>query len=624
VRSRHLALLTTAGVVATTFSVVTAPAALAVGASCAPSARIMVVKQDGTFWKFDHTGVAEGQATWGASAQIGSGWSGHTLAGPDGLVYNITDTGELRRLRYTDSGGWATFPNGLQWEVLGTDWEAYVDPAWRDRITVDSLGHLYAVDVDNRLRVWVDQAGPWLPNTTGRLVDARKTGPLIFGRITAAGPGVILERDYFSGELRRYRYEYASQRIVVEPVVTGTGWNAFATAFSPGGDITYGIRADNGELDWYRYDQDTNSTPSPTARVVGAQWGGNRDVMAAPNVCQRADHVVTPRPTVPRVLNTPSSVVESPEGVLVQYRVNNDGQLTKLTERADGTGFDDTVLSPTVLNGVPQGVLNPDLPEEFFAGGQNSEVLKGSGTSAYSSLGGFFATEPAAVRRTGGRTALYAVGADGALWASKRVEEEGDFGAWRKVGGTNLVGPAVAQVGENDVEWVAVRNTAGSVVRFQRDEDASAGTFVDLAATGATGTPALTIANGKQWVATKDGAGAVKVQLGTNGWVALPGVTAVGSPTITHYGALVEVAVRDAAGNVYTTGNTAADATTFRPWAAVSATAVQATVDPTLVARADGSLALVFGNVEAGQPVEELFKAAAGAPAPVYVRASQL
>lgn len=627
-RARHLALLTTAGLAATTLSlVVSTPAAQALGATCAPAARIMAVKADGTLWKYDHTGVAEGQPTWGASAQIGAEWSGRTLAGPDGIVYNITDTGELRRFRYTDAGGWAVFPNGLSYEVLGTDWEAYVDEAWRDRITVDALGHLYAVDVDNHLRVWVDQPGPWLPNSTGRLVDARKTGPLLFGKITAAGPGVILERDIFSGELRRYRYEYASNRMVVEPVVSGSGFGAFATTFSPGGDVIYAIRSDNGELDWFRYDQDTNTTPSPTARVVGAGWNGNKDVMAVPNACTRSDHAVTARPAVTRVLNTPSSFAETSTGLLVQYRVNNAGQLVKLTEKANGTGFSSKVVANTVVNGVPQGVLNPDLPEEFFAGAQNSEVLRGGGSTLDISLGGFFPTEPAAVKRSGGRTALYAVGADGALWATKRVEEGGDFGAWRKVGGANLVGPAAAVLGDNDGEWVAVRTSSGSVVRYQQDEDGLPGEFVDLGVIGAATTPAIAFANGKQWIATRDAAGTVQVRTAAGAWVSLPGVAAVGSPTISRYGDRVELAVRDAAGRVYTTGNTAADATTFRPWAEVlertddAASHVKAIVDPTLGARADGSVSLVFRNVHDSVTVEELFKKARGQAAPGYDRA---
>lgn len=624
-RARHLALLTTAGLVATTLSLVAAPAAQAVGATCA-SARIMVVKADGTLWKYDHTGVAEGQPTWGPGAQIGAAWGGRTLAGVDGVVYNITDTGELRRFRYTDAGGWAVFPNGLSYEVLGTDWEAYVDEAWRDRITVDSLGHLYAVDVDNHLRVWTDQPGPWTPNNTGRLVDARKTGPLVFGEITAAGPGVILERDFFTGELRRYRYEYASQRMVVEPVVSGSGWGAFSTAFSPGGDVIYAIRTDNGELDWFRYDQDTNTTPSPSARIVGTQWGGNRDVMAVPNSCTRTDYAVTPRPAVARVLDTPSTLAETATGQLVQYRVNNAGQLVKLTEKANGTGFTQKVVTGTAVNGVPQGVLNPDLPEEFFAGAQNSEVLRGTGTTLTTSIGGLFPTEPAAVKRSGGRTALYAVGEDGALWASKRVEEEGDFGAWRKVGGANLVGPAVAVLGDNDGEWVAARTTTGSVVRFKQDEDGVPGEFVDLGVIGAASTPAIAFSNGKQWIATRDAAGAVQVRTATGGWVALPGVTAVGSPTIARYGDRVELAVRDAAGRVYTTGNTAADATTFRPWAevleqaAVPTSHVHATLDPTLGTRADGSVTLVFRNVHGSTTIEELYDTAPGSATPVYDR----
>lgn len=628
-RSRHLALLTTAGLVATTLSlVVAAPAAQAVGATCAPAARIMVVKADGTLWKYDHTGVAEGQPTWGASAQIGAAWGGRTLAGPDGVVYNITDTGELRRFRYTDAGGWAVFPNGLSYEVLGTDWEAYVDEAWRDRVTVDSLGHLYAVDVDNRLRVWVDEPGPWLPNSTGRLVDARKTGPLVFGEITAAGPGVILERDFFSGELRRYRYEHASNRMVVEPVVSGSGFGVFATTFSPGGDVIYAIRSDNGELDWFRYDQDTNTTPSPTARVVGNGWGGNKDVMAVPNACTRSDHVVTARPPVARVLNTPSSLAETATGLLVQYRVNNAGQLVKLTEKATGTGFTTKVIANTAVNGVPQGVLNPDLPEEFFAGAQNSEVLRGGGTVLNTSLGGFFPTEPAAVKRSGGRTALYAVGADGALWATKRVEEEGDFGAWRKVGGTNLVGPAAAVVGDNDGEWVAVRTSTGSVVRYEQDEDGLPGEFVDLGVIGAATTPAIAFSNGKPWIATRDTAGVVQVRTPAGGWVALPGVEAVGSPTIARYGDRVELAVRDAAGRVHTTGNVIADATAFRPWAEVLENApqpwthVKAVLDPTLGTRADGSVSLVFRNVHDGVTVEELYNTIPGQLRPDYDRAA--
>jgi hypothetical protein len=279
------------------------------------------------------------------------------------------------------------------------------------------------------------------------------------------------------------------------------------------------------------------------------------------------------------------------------------------------------------VNGVPQGTLNPDLPEEFFAGAQNSEVLRGDGSTLNTSLGGFFPTEPAAVKRSGGRTALYAVGADGALWVTKRVEEEGDFGAWRKVGGTNLVGPAAAVLGDNDGEWVAVRTGTGSVVRYKQDEDGLPGEFVDLGVIGAATTPAIAFANGKQWIATRDTAGTVQVQTAAGAWVALPGVAAVGSPTITRYGDRVELAVRTASGRVYTTGNTAADVAVFRPWAEVLEVAgvaeshVKAVIDPTIGTRADGSVSLVFRNVHDGTAVEELYTTAPGQAVPDYDRA---
>ncbi|MFJ1763952.1 tachylectin-related carbohydrate-binding protein [Amycolatopsis sp. NPDC088138] len=267
--------------------------------SCPSGAAVWTVHPDGSLWRYVHASVADGGLNWSTpNASIGSGWTGRTLAGKGGVVWDLhRNNGSADQ--YADGALKRWVWTGSHWTgggQVGSGWQRYLTGEYKNRVTIDEQGRIFMVDDQGRLKVyvWDDTAGSWV-NGGGDVLD---TGWARFDSVTAAGDGVLYARKP-GGELLRFKYDFATSAWTQKDKPVGVGWHMFSEIFSPGGDILYG-RGSQGHspwsgaagpvLRWYRYSDNTDSWapsgPDHMGVTVGSGWDTEIHVTAAPDSCK--------------------------------------------------------------------------------------------------------------------------------------------------------------------------------------------------------------------------------------------------------------------------------------------------------------------------------------------------
>ncbi|WP_290061035.1 tachylectin-related carbohydrate-binding protein [Amycolatopsis solani] len=270
--------------------------------SCPAGAAIWSARTDGSLWRYVHLDPVGGAVSWSQpSSPIGSGWTGRTLAGKGGVVWDFHrkngsgdpyPSGTLKRWVYSTSTGWS---GG---DEVGSGWTRYLSAEYANRITVDEKNRIFMIDDQGRLRVyaWSDTTNWWVDGG-GTTLD---TGWSRFDSITAAGDGVLYARKP-TGELFRFEYEFTASTWTQRDKPVGVGWQMFSEIFSPGADILYG-RGSTGTspfdgktgpvLRWYRYTDNTDtwapSGPDHRGVTIGSGWNTEIHVTAAPDSCRPA------------------------------------------------------------------------------------------------------------------------------------------------------------------------------------------------------------------------------------------------------------------------------------------------------------------------------------------------
>lgn len=153
--------------------------------------------------------------------------------------------------------------------------------------TLTSADILYQVHADATLNWfrfdrWSNGESGWSgPSPVG-------TGWLGFRHVFGGGGFTVYVIDQ-AGQLRWYRHDGANGGTGLETPgawadgsgkVVGTGWQGFATVFSPGGGLIYGIDA-QGRLRWYRHNafqtgeglETSGAWADGSGNVVGTGWG---------------------------------------------------------------------------------------------------------------------------------------------------------------------------------------------------------------------------------------------------------------------------------------------------------------------------------------------------------------
>lgn len=270
--------------------------------SCPAGAAIWNARTDGSLWRYVHLDPAGGAVSWSQpSSPIGSGWDGRTLAGRGGVIWDVHRnhgagdpyaSGSLKRWVYSTTSGWS---GGNQ---VGSGWDRYLTAEYKNRITVDERNRIFMVDDQGRLKVylWDDATGQWV-NGVGDVLD---TGWGRFDSVTAAGDGVLYARKP-TGELFRFKYDFATSSWTQKDKPVGVGWQMFSEIFSPGADILYG-RGSTGTspwdgqpgpvLRWYRHSDNTDtwapSGPDHMGVTIGSGWNTEIHVTSAPDSCALA------------------------------------------------------------------------------------------------------------------------------------------------------------------------------------------------------------------------------------------------------------------------------------------------------------------------------------------------
>ncbi|APU15632.1 MULTISPECIES: tachylectin-related carbohydrate-binding protein [Actinoalloteichus] len=244
---------------------------------CHTFARFYTADPNGDVYHSAHSDPIGGATRWNvAVGAIGNSVDGRMLAGPAGLLYEIKSDGLLQMYRRGDSG-WEQWEDGGFSRDFQTTLGGYTSTAWRNRITVDSTGDFYFIRGNNQLyRATLDDETRELRQQS---IDADWSR---FDLITAAGPGVLYARES-DGTLYRYQYDAATEQWTDQGTWMADGWERFAQAASPGGDVLYAVDTESGQLHWQRFLPYSDDTIE--SRIVSRSTWTERSIAITSDSC---------------------------------------------------------------------------------------------------------------------------------------------------------------------------------------------------------------------------------------------------------------------------------------------------------------------------------------------------
>lgn len=604
---------------------------------CSASAAVYTTRSGGSaFFQYQHLEPETGVNSWGTPRQIGTwGITARHLAAPNGVIYNVNNAGEFRRMRWNGSS-WDIFANGQNYEIIDTGplWKNYSTDPYRNRITVDANGDIYTVEPDGNLH-WRNY-NPTTRTLTHRVVDR---GWDAYDLIAAAGDGVIYARGGYHAEIDRYRYHAASQRLEFDgwhmPGIVD--WRIFTRMFSPGGDILYGVTS-AGDLQWYRYDEDVNRWFTGSGRVVSTGWQSEVETFADPAGCRRVGSPMPQRPAVTPRPMTPVTLLQSADGHVHYSYVDAEGRGV-YAEAADLTGGTPVRLAAvpglTGLTGVTALAEQSNNRVQLAGTGTDAEVLSNvrmSGSWETTTRLGGFVTNSVALSRiyanwTDGRTvAAFGVDVDGRIRYQTETGVNGPMTGW-KCFGTDagwetptlsddsliIVPDSTAthfRVIARDRDGAIMMRSAATLSAHGCDSefDAPLGRISGIGwqnlGTGFVGQPSVVVgSNGAVniFAAKADGIVYLRGEF-DSGWTALPsGVTAAGAPSaIRAPDGQFKVVIRGTDGFVYYTSQTGSG--TYTPWREISGFTDEAGTDPTALAYPAGNTWLVAYRTDLDVP----------------------
>jgi len=575
---------------------------------CASSVPVYrVVSSTGEMKEYQHLEPESGVLSWGASPTIGQAWqNGRAVAAPDGVIYAAWNTGELRRYRWVNNA-WEMYNGNWHQVIDPTGWDRYTTADYRNRITVDTEGHIYTVEPDGFLhwRSYDATTGTW----RHRVIAG---GWSQYNLIFAAGRGVIFARTN-TGDLHRYRYHAASNRWIGPLRDIGRGWGRFDRVFSAGGDIVYAIEP-GADMYWYRWNEDTEAWASQTGQLIGRAWL-DVSTTARPDACQRVGTTVPARPAVTAQPHGAVTLLGTGDGHVHYSYVDAEGRAAH-AEAADLTGG--TPIGVAVIPGF-QGVTATTATGEYQDGrvallatgtdADTRESVLGANDvwSTPTNEGGYLVTAPSITRLNGNVLAAFALDADYNLWTRRQPAANAPLDGWRLVGATPLAHQRLTVVPTSTGVRVIGLGRNG-LFQTATIENNTLSTWASLGGSGFTGTaPAVTMPDGTIQVFAVDSTGTVQTQRQTASgfpgtWTALSGTTAAGSPSaILAPDGTLQVVVRGTDNYVYYSGQTAPGTTTYTPWRTVT-TADETSTDPSALAVPSASTWVIGYLTETGVP----------------------
>ncbi|MDX3656115.1 tachylectin-related carbohydrate-binding protein [Streptomyces sp. ID05-26A] len=577
--------------------------------TCNSEALVFSVYPNGTLWLYPHQEPETGAPQWSQWTEIGSGWDSRAFGGRDRRVYDVKPDGTLWRFRLDPNTGWEDGGAGRQ---IATGWQDHADPNFKNRVTVDSLGHFYLVDKQGNLhwRSYDEPNNTW--NST--ILD---TGWDQYDLIAAAGNGVIYARKPgAAGELHRYRYHAPSQRWLQYAKPVGFGWQMFNRVFSPGGDVLYGVRPDTGQLLWYRYNETANTWQgdpvTQLGREVGSGWHDDLSVFASSDNCSRVTEPNPDRPVVPRNRLAAAALTKTSNGHLQYAYVADDGRLVHAEVQdiynVGPNGFQ-AFPGHTNFTGVPSVVDNQNGSLRIAAHTEDSEARgalqaqPGSPFGNIVSLAGWMQSPPQLVRTANGLVSYVAVDKDGFLWTRSQKTPNGRLLPWLQVKGQSFQTGAPRPTGQisavntgNTIKVVALR-TDGTYGTAAISPTTETVVWQNNGGTGNTGPTTAVALDGdvlQLFARRSDGKIYTHSSAANGTWTPIlgdltpGGVKAAGPPAaVLAPSGTLEVTVRGDDGFVYRTGQKVPAATAWWDWHEITGYADETDVDPSM-SRAKG------------------------------------
>ncbi|WP_346130876.1 tachylectin-related carbohydrate-binding protein [Lentzea roselyniae] len=583
-------------------------AAAAEQIQCRESVSIYAATGSGTLLEYFHNTPESGTYDWKPQRTIGHEWSQVTIiTGADGRVYQIPNNGELRRFRH----------NGIEWErpgggwhtTIDTGWGQWRDPAYINRITVDSLGDIYAIDSAGKL-TWSrydEQASKWSKRVLA-------TGFSRFNTIIAADKGVFYARDagIANGALYRFQYHADSQQWMQYLKLVGeAGWNMHHRVFSPGGDVLYAIEP-NGTLWWYRWADSTSSWSTPTA--VGSGWQTDWQVGAMTDACSLSGLPAPTRPGPRPVMELErSELIESSNGLVQGFYVDSWGTLKSATQR-EGSPIDfldiAAIDTPSQISTTPSALMSQDGRPNVFALGtdtvtyETTRALNGVTWPVPSSFGGWSISPTEAVKYADNRMQFFTINAQGALMARSQETVGSHVSPWWTIGFSGLGGQVTALPVGNDLEVVVTY--ADGLVVTSRYVNGVLTNVRGVQAGHVTGNPAGVMKNDKVQLFARRSDGKVHTLRDTTSgfetaWTALDGLSTVGSPAAVISDGKIKVAARGVDGFIYTNIQSVVDGP-FTGWTKLTdsrtGNAWPSDTDPSMVALSTGKIVVMYRSAD--------------------------
>ncbi|OLF18133.1 tachylectin-related carbohydrate-binding protein [Actinophytocola xanthii] len=587
---------------------------------CEESAAVLRVPTNGDMLLYQHLEPETGAAVWQPRPPvIGRGWqNSRPVAAPGGVVYAAQQNGALRRYRWTGSA-WQTFAGGAQHEVIsGAGWERYVTAAYRNRLTVDSEGHIYTVEPDGWLhwRAYDTRTRTW----THRQITPGWEG---FTMIVAAGPGVIYARRG-DGALFRVQYHAESQRWLGPGEQVDDGWQNYDRVISPGADILYGIRP-NGEMYWHRFDPMEGEWTAEAGRLIGRAWIDHATT-AAPSSCTLdGGYPIPTRPVVPAQPMAPAALLYTEAGQVVYSYVDREGRAVQASlpevSGAARLAFS-AVPRFSPVTGTPSLVEQDNGTVHLVALGTDADVrgsAQATPNGAWSTaarLGGFLPHSPVTARLAGGRVFIAGLDESNRLWVRTQAGPLQPFVPWTEVDHTPLAGGRLTVVPTEAGGARLLGMGPGGTFHVATFEDDELGPWTSLGGTGFAGrVSAVAMPDGTLQVFANLN-GVVHTQRETaNGftgtWTPMDmdtadpdvSVAVAGTPSAVEApsGAIM-VVVRGADGFLYYSGQVTPGAEEFTPWRDLTAGEERTGTDPTALAVPDENTWVVAYRTERDLP----------------------
>ncbi|GAA2981143.1 Tachylectin [Actinokineospora diospyrosa] len=591
---------------------VAVPASAAPVPTCAPSAAVFGVEENGDLFTYPHNEPETGLASWGAKRVIGTGWNaGNTLAGPNGVFYSVRATGQLLRYRW-NGVGWDS-QNGSQSRAIpGEYWAELAQPGNRNRITIDSTGTIFALTPFG-LRAWNYEKD--LPEGRQGALIGDATGES-YDHIVATGEGVFYTVAHWDGSLYRFHYDVTTNRWLQYAQKVGTGWGIFSRLFSAGGDTIYAVApSNNPDLLWYHYDSASGKwANSGAAKAIGTGWRSLREVRADPAKCAAPERPAPPaRVSLPMPSGQRPTLRLNTREEFAVARVDDNGHVLVGTQNPPGSdqiswtsshsaarpltgavsigsnASGALLVSALDIDGTVRQVVIPAAPKPATAVNQG-----GPFTAVVSPARSRFSGEAA-----GGTS--FAVDGEGVLWTA-RQHPDGRNEPWLSTGvqvGTDFT---ISDTPASENSSIVAYRTPTGEVEVRR--------FVPgVGLTAARKAPGFLVVGAPQIAATSGSTyrvhltargvdGTIRTQVetptGFAGWTDISGGrTFTGEPvTVATRAGLLEVFARTAGDVVVRTGEVSTPTGyTWRPWQTGVGTSV---VDPRVALSESGTMRVLL------------------------------